>query len=115
MSTPKTRGEAIAAYCRQCIHDPQAFGTWREQVATCACTDCPLWRFRPLQQSASCPHWIKARAPDALPAGFLGLDQAEAVRAMRAEIAARASRGAVQANGSACSTYPLPTHRVGAA
>lgn len=40
---------AINAKCRDCIHDPQAGqGTWRQQVAACTCTSCPLWPVRPL-------------------------------------------------------------------
>jgi hypothetical protein len=44
---PLTRGQAIAAKCRDCIHDPSAPGTWREQVAQCSCPGCPLWPLRP--------------------------------------------------------------------
>lgn len=115
MNVPITRGKAIAAFCRWCIHDPLALGTWREQVAVCACTDCPLWRFRPIQDERSAPDWIKARDPDELPEGFPGSDQEEAVRSMRAYVAAKASRRAVQADQSKPSTYPLPTPREGAA
>lgn len=115
MSAPKTRGQAIAAKCRQCIHDPQAFGTWREQVAGCACTGCPLWRFRPIQDARSAPDWIKARDPEALPEGFPSLDQEQAVRTMRAHVAAMPSRRAVQAAQSACSTDPACTPGEGAA
>lgn len=43
-----TYGEAVAQMCRECIYDPKSgLGTWREQVAQCACTTCPLWRKRP--------------------------------------------------------------------
>lgn len=108
MSAPKTRGQAVAAYCRECIYDPQAFGTWREQVAVCQCTDCPLWRFRPLQDARSAPDWISAHDPDDLPKGFPGMDQEEAVRTMRAYVAAKASRRAVQADQSERGTTPLP-------
>jgi hypothetical protein len=75
---PRTRGAAIAAYCRQCIHDPAAAGTWRAQVAVCTCTDCPLWRFRPIADAV--PPWIKSRNPADLPEGWTGTDQAAAVR-----------------------------------
>lgn len=42
-----TRGAAINAKCRDCIHDPAAPGTWREQVAQCSALRCPLWTYRP--------------------------------------------------------------------
>ena len=35
---------ALNAKCRDCAHDPAAPGTWREQVAQCACPSCPLGR-----------------------------------------------------------------------
>jgi hypothetical protein len=113
MSAPKTRGHAIAAYCRECIHDTQALGTWREQVAACPCTDCLMWRFRPVQDARSAPDWIKARDPDELPEGFPGMDQGEAVRTMRAHVAAKASRRAVQAGQSEHITTPLSTPKDG--
>lgn len=111
MSAPKTRGTAIAAYCRQCIHDPQAFGTWREQVAVCPCTTCPLWQFRPLQDTRSAPDWIKMHDPDDLPDGFPGVDQEGAVRAMREYVADRASGRAVQADQTAPWPDPIPAYK----
>lgn len=56
-----TRLQAINSYCRSCIHDPRAAGTWREQVAICQCVDCPLWTYRPLPRNA--PSWITSRSP----------------------------------------------------
>jgi hypothetical protein len=38
---------AVTAKCRDCIHDAEAPGTWREQVAQCSCPSCPLWPVRP--------------------------------------------------------------------
>lgn len=38
---------AIAAKCKDCVHDPAVPGTWRQQVALCTCTDCALWVHRP--------------------------------------------------------------------
>jgi len=90
-----TRAQAIAAKCRECIHDPLASGTWREQVATCHCTDCPLWRFRPLPSNA--PQWIAERAPDNLPDGFASLDHDAAIRCMRQNVAVKVNGSAVQA------------------
>jgi hypothetical protein len=84
-----TRGQAIASKCRECIHDAGASGTWREQVATCHCSDCPLWRFRPLPRNA--PAWIAARDPGNLPADFAKLDHDAAIRRLRENIAAKAA------------------------
>jgi hypothetical protein len=83
MTAPKTRGAAIAAKCKNCMHDPVAAGTWREQVAACQCTDCSLWRFRPVQDGLSSPIWIKSHDPADLPEGWTRLEQSEAVRRMR--------------------------------
>jgi hypothetical protein len=38
---------AINAKCKDCIHDEEAPGTWREQVAQCSAPACPLWPIRP--------------------------------------------------------------------
>lgn len=75
-----TRAEAIAAKCRDCICDRHAAGHWTAQVACCACTNCPLWGFRPLPRTA--PDWIKSRSPADLPAGWRALPQEVAVRAI---------------------------------
>lgn len=115
MNTPKTRSAGIAAYCKQCIHDSAAFGTWREQVAVCPSTDCPLWRFRPAQDAASCPDWIKSHDPADLPERWARLEQAAAVRAMRADIAAKPNARVVRAGGRARGTgvmvQPTPAPR----
>jgi len=39
---------AIKHMCKACVYDPQAKGTWREQVQDCSCPTCPLYDFRPL-------------------------------------------------------------------
>lgn len=116
MTAPATRGAAIAAFCQQCIHDSAAFGTWREQVATCPSTDCPLWRFRPLQDAKSCPDWIKSHNPADLPDGWARLEQADTVRMMRDWIADKVSARAVQADGRAHNTEAIgqPTPAPGA-
>lgn len=37
----------VNAKCVECIYDPiSGGGTWREQVAACASTKCPLWPIR---------------------------------------------------------------------
>lgn len=99
MTAPRTRSAAVTAYCKGCIHDSAAFGTWREQVAACPAVDCPLWRFRPLQDSASCPDWIKSRNPADLPEGWARIHQADAVRMMRRWIADKAHGLPVQHGG----------------
>jgi hypothetical protein len=76
-----TRNQAIAAKCRECIHDPLAAGTWREQVAVCVCMDCPLWQFRPMPRHA--PPWLASREPGNLPAGFADLAHDAAVALLR--------------------------------
>lgn len=50
---------AVNAKCRECICDPLAGGTWREQVEACSCTRCPLWAHRPVSTASG-----KARASD---------------------------------------------------
>ncbi len=43
-----TRQQSINAMCKNCIYDPiGGRGTWREQVAQCVSSKCPLWRYRP--------------------------------------------------------------------
>lgn len=39
---------AINAKCRECLYDPAAPGTWREQVAQCSVTRCGIWAARPV-------------------------------------------------------------------
>ena len=38
---------AINDKCKDCIYDPCAGGSWREQVTMCSAIDCPLWSVRP--------------------------------------------------------------------
>jgi len=42
MSTRPSKTTAIADKCRDCIYDPIARGTWREQVADCVSSSCAL-------------------------------------------------------------------------
>lgn len=48
MTQPGTRGKAIEAFCKGCLYDPLAAGTWKEQVGSCVSANCPLHAFRPL-------------------------------------------------------------------
>lgn len=45
-----TRQESINAKCKDCIYDPKAGGTWRNQVTLCTSTNCALWDFRPVNE-----------------------------------------------------------------
>ena len=45
---PKVSAQkAIANYCKGCIYDPLAGGTWREQVENCTIPRCELYAYRP--------------------------------------------------------------------
>ncbi len=37
--------------CRSCIYDPQAAGTWRQQVTLCTVTNCALYPVRPTSKA----------------------------------------------------------------
>ena len=41
----------VNAKCLDCTYDPKGPGNWRQQVAACTVTDCPLWTVRPRSQS----------------------------------------------------------------
>ena len=43
-----TRGDAIAAKCKECIYDELDEGTWRQQVKACDIESCALHRYRPM-------------------------------------------------------------------
>lgn len=47
MKRPSLRA-AVDAKCKSCIYDPGFGGTWREQVAGCASSNCPLHPVRPM-------------------------------------------------------------------
>ena len=38
--------------CKSCIYDPEAAGTWLQQVTLCSVTTCPLYPVRPVSKSA---------------------------------------------------------------
>ncbi len=59
-----TRQGAINAFCRACICDPaNGGGTWKEQVAGCTATSCPLFAFRPLPEYCTGPARERWRNP----------------------------------------------------
>lgn len=76
-----TRNQAIAAFCKSCVHDPEASGTWREQTGICCSADCPLWTYRPLPRNA--PPWLRTRDPLTLPDGFTRMGHDDAVACLR--------------------------------
>lgn len=39
--------KAINDMCSACIYDPEAEGTWRQQVGDCTSKGCPLYPYRP--------------------------------------------------------------------
>lgn len=57
-----SRAAAIAAKCRECIHDPMSAGTWREQVAACTSANCPLHDLRPVPRSCMAGRFIDREA-----------------------------------------------------
>lgn len=109
MKAPTTRGAAIAANCRDCVHDPAALGTWKEQISACSRTACPFWRFRPL--SGNAPVWLKSRNAADLPEGWSSLNHDEAIRRLRGITDEKAHGCAVQANGGACGAAPMQHQR----
>ena len=43
--------KCINDHCKSCIHDPAQPGTWRQQVALCSVTGCPLYPVRPVTKA----------------------------------------------------------------
>jgi len=79
MSGVSLRG-AIDAKCRDC-GAADAGRNWREYVATCPVTDCPLWRVRSLSWQP--PEWLSSRNPADLPDGWRSLPQEQALAMLR--------------------------------
>ena len=105
-SPPFTRGEAIAAKCRECLYDDQSVGTWRQQVSACPATECALWPVRPL--AGGVPSWITAREVSRLPDDWRTLTHDAAVAMVAGRIDASLHGCAVGAirDASARSTVP---------
>ena len=87
-----SRTAAINLYCKGCIYDPKAPGTWREQCEQCtsgpdAKVPCPLWQYRPVSVSTVNGN-RKTRAVDAeldvdaLVAGLEDDDEVDAPEAL---------------------------------
>ncbi len=43
-----SRKKAIDNFCRECIYDAKAEGTWRKQIEDCTAPKCPLFEYRPV-------------------------------------------------------------------
>ena len=43
-----SRTKALNEFCKSCIYDKAADGTWREQVESCTSQHCALWQHRPM-------------------------------------------------------------------
>jgi hypothetical protein len=76
-SRPISPRQAIARKCKDCTHDSDAVGNWRQQTATCPIVDCPLWMFRPLHSNA--PAWLAERDVSRLPDNWRSMPNVEAV------------------------------------
>ena len=48
--------KAIDAKCKECIYDKRAPGRWREQVAACESSLCPLHTVRPKSLAGGFAH-----------------------------------------------------------
>jgi hypothetical protein len=47
----KSLRKAINAMCKDCTYDEYDKGTWRQQVAACTITICPLHEVRPINEN----------------------------------------------------------------
>lgn len=74
---------AVEAFCKSCVYDELALGTWRHQTAACRVTHCALWGGRPVHDRA--PSWILAHDVAQLPPEWWGLSHEEVVRLMKRE------------------------------
>lgn len=107
-SPPMTRGEAIAAKCRECLYDDQSVGTWRQQVSACPATDCALWPLRPL--AGGVPAWITAREVSRLPDDWRNLTHGAAVAMVAGRVEPSRHGCAVGAIGGASVGSPAPAY-----
>lgn len=46
-----TLRKAVHAYCKGCIYDKLAGGTWLDQVEACTVTNCELYEWRPRKEN----------------------------------------------------------------
>ena len=48
----KSLRQSVNDACKQCVYDPCAAGTWKQQVTLCSVVTCPLWEVRPKTTAA---------------------------------------------------------------
>jgi hypothetical protein len=101
-----TRGEAITANCRDCIHDDRALGTWRQQTSACHLTACPFWRHRPL--AGGVPDFIASRDPARLPTDWRSLSHDAAMAIIAGKGDGKRHGWAVEAIGGASKAREAP-------
>ena len=49
---PQSLRKAIDSHCRDCSYDPEAAGTWRQQISICPVKKCALHSCRPVTKAA---------------------------------------------------------------
>ncbi|GAA4714860.1 hypothetical protein GCM10023325_08600 [Sphingomonas lutea] len=76
----KSLRDSIDAMCRECCAR-DAGSNWREHVAVCSCSSCPLWPVRPLCANASA--WMKTRDPANAPREWFAMSRETALAQMR--------------------------------
>ena len=104
-SAPVSLRSAIDAKCRECGGQEGGARHWRVHVSACPCTDCPLWRVRPLA-SRNAPAWLSSRNPLDLPAGWRTMPLADAIATIGG---AGAVMQAVTGRNSATAGFAVPT------
>jgi hypothetical protein len=82
---------AIDRKCFDCIHDEAVPGTWREQVAQCACPSCPLWPYRPEPRGG--PFADPPRDPETVTPEWLSKGLGEAAVPTRTTAAKKIEQG----------------------
>ena len=63
MESKRSMRSAINDFCRGCIYDSLAGGTWRQQVEACTMPDCALYQYRPVSARKST---VKKPMPEGL-------------------------------------------------
>ncbi len=51
MTKKSSLRQCVNDNCRSCIYDPQAAGTWRQQVTLCTVKNCALYPVRPMTKA----------------------------------------------------------------
>jgi hypothetical protein len=83
--------KCINDHCKCCIYDPDAAGTWRQQVTLCSVTLCPLYPARPT---------TKAPIPES------ALNYYDVTGAERAQYACSVRQERRVGEGNLVATYP---------